>query len=477
MAGIFSALSSAWSITDTMGDIFGNGLSDKEKAEKIKALIGKTNLIRTDGSITKLVSRFVIEPFIIVSKDAKESEVIDKIIEANLDLFSSYYMQAFNILTSIEKLDVSVAVRLLGTDNGGVASAAQTGLLKYLSREDHDFSNEVDKLMKSGGFLSIENDDDFYKQARHDREESRDNRESLKFNLDTKLSINRDNRDKRREARDIEKHEMDKMLSANKDSRDQKKFERDMSPVKHKYSNRSEIMANDSLNKVTEQPTYSLLQRNLEIVVTMDTISKHSNGKIDRDKDSGKIIIPITIKALVIYAGRDSILNMLAPNSRDKRFGSRLDEYRAGAITFKELIFAGDLIKQYKANRMADKEGLIKLTNERIVSANSKVIDQGVVGFDKFYNMIIMTNDDKVYFNRHIGGDISNEKYKQDFMNQANAIATTILDDDYERADMLIKDIRGNVDIGYKSIAKRKSKDLDLTEIMKAFAANKPPVF
>lgn len=413
MAGIFSALSSAWSITDTMGDIFGNGLSDKEKAEKIKALIGKTNLIRTDGSITKLVSRFVIEPFIIVSKDAKESEVIDKIIEANLDLFSSYYMQAFNILTSIEKLDVSVAVRLLGTDNGGVASAAQTGLLKYLSREDHDFSNEVDKLMNSGGFLSIESN-----------------------NGSTQPIV-----------------------------------------VKNSFKTKSEIKTSESLNKVTEQPTYSLLQRNLEIVVTMDTISSHSNGKIDRDKDSGKIIIPITIKALVIYANRDSILNMLAPNSRDKRFGSRLDEYRAGAITFKELIFAGDLIKQYKANRMADKEGLIKLTNERIVSANSKVIDQGVVGFDKFYNMIIMTNDDKIYFNRHIGGDISNEKYKQDFMNQAHAIATTILDDDYERADMLIKDIRGNVDIGYKSIAKRKSKDLDLTEIMKAFAANKPPVF
>lgn len=413
MAGIFSALSSAWSITDTMGDIFGKGLTDKQKAEKIKALISKTNLIRTDGSVTKLVSRFVIEPFIIVSKDAKESEVIDKIIEANLDLFSSYYMQAFNILTSIEKLDVSVAVRLLGTDNGGVASAAQTGLLKYLSREDHDFSSEVDKLMNSGGFLSIESNNGM-------------------------------------------SHPI---------------------TIKNSLKSKSEIKASESLNKLPEQPTYSLLQRNLEIVVSLDTVSTHSNGKIERDKDSGKIIIPITIKALVIFANRDSILNMLAPNSRDKRFGSRLDEYRAGAITFKELIFAGDLIKQYKANRMDDKEGLIKLTNERIVSANSKVIDQGVVGFDKFYNMIIMTNEDKVYFNRHIGGDISNEKYKQDFMNQAHAIATTILDDDYERANMLIKDIRGNVDIGYKTIAKRKSKDLDLTEIMKAFAANKPPVF
>lgn len=413
MAGIFSALSSAWSITDTMGDIFGKGLTDKQKAEKIKALISKTNLIRTDGSVTKLVSRFVIEPFIIVSKDAKESEVIDRIIEANLDLFSSYYMQAFNILTSIEKLDVSVAVRLLGTDNGGITSVAQTGLLKYLSREDHDFSSEVDKLMNNGGFLSIES------------------------NNGTSHPIT----------------------------------------IKNSLKQKSEIKTNESLNKVVDQPTYSLLQRNLEIVVSMDTISNHSNGKIERDKDSGKIIIPITIKALIIYASRDSILNMLAPNSRDKRFGSRLDEYRAGAITFKELIFAGDLIKQYKANRMSDKEGLIKLTNERIVSANSKVIDQGVVGFDKFYNMIIMTNEDKVYFNRHIGGDISNEKYKQDFMNQSNAIAATILDDDYERANILIKDIRGNVDIGYKTIAKRKSKDLDLTEIMKAFAANKPPVF
>lgn len=55
------------------------------------------------------------------------------------------------------------------------------------------------------------------------------------------------------------------------------------------------------------------------------------------------------------------------------------------------------------------------------------------------------------------------------FMDQAHAIVTTILDD-YERANMLIKDIRGSVDIGYKNISKRKNKDLDISEILKVSA-------
>lgn len=450
MAGIFSALSTVFSITETVADMTSKEMTGKEKADHIRNVLKKTSLISTDGSITKLLGAYTIEPFIIVSKNAKESEIVDKVIEANLDLFASYYMQAFNILTGVNKLDISLTVRLLGTDNAGVGSAAKEGILKYLSREEH--VDEISKLMSSGGFLSTEND---YSSERNDRENARELREQAKFKLDVALA-------KKRELRDQAKFDREEELLKN-------------SKPNTKMNVTTEIGADESLNKISDQPTYGMLQRNLEIIVNAESKTT-SNGKT-LDTSTSKIVIPITIRAFIIYAGVDSIINMLAPNSRDKTFGSRLDEYRAGAITFKELMFAGDLIKQYKENRLKDREGLIKLTNERIVSANAKIIENGMVGYEKYYNMLVLTNEDKIIFNRHIGGDIANEKYKQMFMNQSHAIVTTILDDDYERAQMLIKDIRGSVDIGYKNLSKRKNKDIDISEILKAFAANKPPVF
>ena len=461
MAGIFSALSAAFSLTETVVDMSDKNLSDKEKADYIRKVLKKTSLISTDGSITKLLGTYVIEPFIIVSKNAKESEIVDKIIEANVDLFASYYMQAFNILTGVNGMDVNIAVRLLGTDNAGVGSAAKEGILKYLSRED--FQDEVSKLMNSNGFLSTEANHP-YEYERELREEAREKREQERHELDKKLKMVNNARETAKFKRDQEKYNREQALIAKNNT----------SSTTMKI-NTPTIGSDDSLNKISDQPTYGLMQRNLEIIVSAE--SKTTMGGKTVDTGTSQIVIPVTIKALIVYAGTDSILNMLAPNSRDKRFGARLDEYRAGAITFKELMFAGDLIKQYKQNRLKDKEGLLKLTNERIVSANAKIIENGVVGFEKYYNMLILTNEDKILFNKHIGGDISNEKYKQMFMDQAHAIVTTILDDDYERANMLIKDIRGSVDIGYKSISKRKNKDLDISEILKAFAANKPPVF
>lgn len=224
------------------------------------------------------------------------------------------------------------------------------------------------------------------------------------------MNKERELREEAREKREQERHELDKKLKMVNNARETAKFKRDQEKYNREQAliaknntsstsmkiNTPTIGSDDSLNKISDQPTYGLMQRNLEIIVSAE--SKTTMGGKTVDTGTSQIVIPVTIKALIVYAGTDSILNMLAPNSRDKRFGSRLDEYRAGAITFKELMFAGDLIKQYKQNRLKDKEGLLKLTNERIVSANAKIIENGVVGFEKYYNMLILINEDKKFY-------------------------------------------------------------------------------
>ena len=169
---------------------------------------------------------------------------------------------------------------------------------------------------------------------------------------------------------------------------------------------------------------------------------------------------------------------MLKPNDRTKKFGYRLDEYKSGAISLRELIFCGDLIKSYKNNKLKDKDGLISIIKQREESANSKLIStREMVGFEKYYNMLIVTADEKILLSKHVGGDILNEKYKQELMTQAHALTLSVIDPDYERVYILTKDIRGRSDVTFKAIARKSNKESDATDIMKAILANRPPVF
>jgi hypothetical protein len=194
------------------------------------------------------------------------------------------------------------------------------------------------------------------------------------------------------------------------------------------------------------------------------------------------LVMPLQIKTHVIVTDINNIMGMLAPNARDKRFVNRLDEWRAGAISFWDLISCGDLIAEYKKNKLKDKDNILNIINSRVqgsaltaaniaASTNGKV---GIEGYEKNYNMLVVTADEKVRLDNHIGGDITKEKYKQELLEQAHAMLCTILDQDYERANILTKDIRGISDIGFKALGRRKEKDNDMAGIVQSLLTAKP---
>lgn len=391
MTGILTALSTATNIISAVNNTsFG---SKKEVADAIlKTIDSKSNtLINTNGSITKLLSYFIVEPIIIASNNAKSTEVIEKLAEINTDMFASFYTQAFEILRSIYGQDVETIVNVLSTDSGGIGRIIMNVAKKTVSTEDN--TDYLADLFDTNTItLAIES---------------------------------------------VDSHQPFFKVNA-KDSKD--------------------------------QPLSGILQRNIEITVTSDTI-------VEGVKKPHTIIIPITIKTTVLFVGTDSILNMLAPNSTTKTFSYRLDEYRSGAISLADLIFAGDIIKEYKENKLKDKEQLLSIISSRTISANSKLATKDMVGFEKSYNMLIITTDDKVHIDKQMNGDIEEEKYKQKLLEQANGMTCSIISPDYERVTILTRDIRGKIDLSFKTINKRKDSGLDITEIMKAMMNGRPPVF
>ena len=503
MAGIFSAVAAASEIISSVAAAKDNPKQALAEYEKLRK---RLPALQTDGSITKFLSSFIVEPVIIVSKDARNIEVSDKLAVLNTDIFASFYLQAFHALTSMYDLDAKIAVHLLGTDNSSMFGVmVDEGMRFGLDTQSKDYFKELfDKPVNKYLTFSCEAKDDEY-----------DILENTILNGDiNKLNILLNCNDSQAEyAGQMLKQEIagEYKRIHSKPPKDFSKVDDAINNVLKKrhdmlLKNRSKTQTHgydkESFEKVckilgidptqyvagfgryrdsasidyTSSKVSDLQAENLyyvnhrDLSVKIDTIAK--NG------ESRTLIVPITIKTHVIVTQFDNILNMLKPNDRTKKFGYRLDEYKSGAISLRELIFCGDLIKSYKNNKLKDKDGLISIIKQREESANSKLIStREMVGFEKYYNMLIVTADEKILLSKHVGGDILNEKYKQELMTQAHALTLSVIDPDYERVYILTKDIRGRSDVTFKAIARKSNKESDATDIMKAILANRPPVF
>ena len=436
MAGIFSALG-------TLESVFKTVLSIKEDpknaVKEYEKMTKQNGLIKVDGSITKLLSKYIVEPVVIVSKDARNTEVADKLIQLNTDIFSSFYLQAFHVLNNLYGFEAAMTINLLSTDNSTAIGTIG------------------DKAIKTG------------LQWYAGNEENRDYFSELLDNKYLSLSFEANKKDKIKQLEKENKKLKDK-LDEKKNTKIDKLQEPNMGDSKFKQQ--------DEMDK----NLYYVNHR--ELTITMN-LNQWKSTKINDDTNPDTVtsmlrtvIIPITIKTHIIVTPFDNILNMLKPNDRTKTFGYRLDEWKSGAISLADLIFCGDLIKSYKKAKLKDKDGLINIIKQREESANAKVLDnKRMIGFEKNYNMLICTADEKVLLNKHIGGSIDNERYKDELLTQAHALTVSIVDDDYERAYIMTKDIRGRSDISYKMLNKRDKNNSELGDIVKALMSNKAPVF
>ena len=154
-------------------------------------------------------------------------------------------------------------------------------------------------------------------------------------------------------------------------------------------------------------------------------------------------------------------------------------EWRAGGIDFWDLVTCGDLIRDYKNRSLKDKENILARILEAQVSSISKKLNnkESLSGYNKYYNLVIISADDRDRINKYMHGDLSKDKYKDIFLNALGAMALTTLDLDYEKVILQIKDITGVSISPFSKISKRKGDKDDMSELLKALIVSKPPVF
>lgn len=455
MSSVFG-LSSALS---TLSTVIGGLMSGKDAKEITNDVNKKYDLITSNGSITKLLSRYIVEPVIFATYDAKESDVFDNVTALNVDIFTSFYMQAFQVLTNQMGVDSNTAIQLLSTDSSAFSPqdvlnigskmigrkkfGVSTPLANLFATEDYNYLEAINnpknrflKLSMEWGETEVTQEPDY-----NDPELTDDDRRMLeyKFRKQTELDVDKAN------------------------LRDQI-WTRDRAPSS------SRIEMDRDMNELDKHPLYAIQTRSLNIKINVNTGDA---------KSSATVIIPVIVKAHIIVLGVQDLINALRPNKHTKSFTYRLDEFRAGSISFKDLIFCSDLIKDYKDVKKKDKNSIVDLINARNLNANATAVLSGGKGFEANYNMIICTTDDKVKLDKAMNGDIYKEAVKQNFLADLHAIGCTVLDNDYERMTLLIKDIRSKSDTGYKALKKRSKNDSveDMVKMTQSLLMNKQLTF
>ena len=411
-------------ITSVFSAIIGVLKSDKNAGDKkdslnkvLRSNKDTMNLVMAKGSMVKFLKDYVIEPTAIVSQDLKHEEILERLLELESDIFASFYMQIFDIINKINKVDGAITIGLLSTNSSNLTKGVK-GTLSHLSIEP-DYIKD----------LSIE---------------------TYKDSLLPTLSLEANN--------------PYKLNSLNKkdDKKDDKKDK--------KVIRESDRKASKAKNDDVTSGIPSAIIRKINLEMRVDAKDNHG------DSYSYYIEVPVIIKLNVVFVKSSSIVNVLS-SKENAGFFDRLDEYRSGAISLINLLTAGDLIEKYKKDMLASQDdALYKLLISKQDAITEATIKKKSIPFERYYNMLLVTEEDAILIEKAIRGKLSKDKYKEKVLDTMMCLMLTIVDRDYERINIYIKDINGASDLSFKALSKKNNSTDDLKEIYKALLTGRPPV-
>lgn len=428
-----------FSLTDLIGLVKSDS-SDRDKLNAYEKIEQKKldELFETRGSIMSLLEPYLIEPILFLSSTVKNNSngKYQDAINDQIDYFTSIYCQAFKILTQVHGIDGQIAVRLLKTTGYG------------LSPVEYGIDN-VKKFLRKEIKQSFES-----AMCRAERQIREANRS--KFLTFDSLS-SREDKKKDEEEKDGPKYDDD--------------HESKRSGVNNGDGNAK--FSTSKIGDAVDGVGYYYQIRNFSVSIPVDMESVDKKGTKVTIK---QVEIPITIKCNVVIVHPEQLINALTSKRDSNTLFNRILSYRAGGISFFELIFATDLISQYAESKRKDKDDIINILNSREFTSYAEAIANGKVrnlsmpvGYERFYNLFCVTEEDFKLFEIPVGGSLDKLVIREKLFNKLNAQQIMVLDTQLETAKLYLQKFPEPCYIPFSKLGKRKSdKRDDLDDLFKA---------
>lgn len=385
----------------------------------------KDNLGIYNGSLTSVISDYTIEPFIVTTRSAQNSEGVEGAYHLATNIFTSFYAQVFDILIKVHKLDANIVITLLSS-----------------KLRKSDIADIKDVLLDTGKDLVVQAGSKVFNKMMASKAQQSSGKSPFVSGESS-----------------IEYLFSDAPICLNQDMVTHEAVHINKVDPEHKNLGVKDFSIH------TDGVLYGTLMREISVQIMVE------------DK---VMTIPINVIGRLLSTTVESIISLLDTRGNSKSLSTRLDMARAGEISWiKDLVFCNDLAKEYKAGKLADSTngGLDKIT-DRTKSSYIKKLLTGNKGFEGNYNFYIITHDDLILINKFMRGDIvTKERIKEDFLNKVNGMGVIILDDDYQKATVLIKDIYGSSILSYKVLENqsktgKNSNDI-MSELLRAMMANR----
>lgn len=445
-----------------------------------------------DGSLTKILRTLIVEPTYIVTASARQSKIYDKVLALDLDIFVSFYVQVFYILTQVYCKSDLEAIDLLSTNKytgKGMIETARRKLVDSgleLSREDNitppttlnqlDFAsplmflnNQEIKELAVTFAMSLE-----AKESAAEILAEAERLKKLTAEEQAKTQAAKEQQEKDKKEREFlaNKELINQLTKQNQNAekdREDKAIDRAIAAADKAYARRREDVKRreEILGQLDKKNLEQLLVRTVDVTLSRETANK----------DTDLLKIPMTIIGGTRIVKFDELAAAIANYDYKKSFAYRWKEWRSGGISLANLIFAGDLVEEYRKNRLSKSSKLFAdLEDAKNASVVRKAVT-GKYGTETSYNMIVITQYEADMLSKLYKKDLNGYTGYNVFLEVMNGHNLTILDEDNERVNICIRDIKNTMDVGYNRLLKRDDKDNNYMDFFKNLISGSVPKF
>ena len=441
------------------------------------------------GTLTGITKNLIVEPTIITTPNVRNSKVFDNLVSLNINLFTSFYIQAFQILSDVLGQRPIEAIDILSTNKYTGAA-----MERYTSNKVYDFLLNKEALDTPMCLGDIDFTNPIFLLNQEDRNELKTLLEytvELDLNMEANLSM----KDRGNQLYN-NRVNTNQQINAAQQAQQAQKAAQQQQQGGNKQSNNTGNNNNSNTTPVDKVTARSLTRERITDRIDMyrkqadamyeslnQVLVRSINVKARRAGSGGgavagdEYIIPITIVGTIKVVPVEEIIVAVSNYDYKKSFTYRYREWRSGGISLADLVFASDLIQEYKKNKLSKDSKLMGDIETKKRASGIRQTVTGTIGAEVSYNMIQVTDYELEMIEKAYNKKLDSYNNRNAFLKVLNAHNLSVVDDDAERVQIFISDIQGSMDVGFNKLMKREDKDINMLELFRAMSNNTAPRF
>lgn len=205
-------------------------------------------------------------------------------------------------------------------------------------------------------------------------------------------------------------------------------------------------------------------------------VGKLINVKIKHGGE--EIELPIAIRLLVAELPTSTLISLVGDKTQDASFKSRVNDYVDGLISFSDLAFGSDLIKERKKMLAKDKDGVYTEVRRRQMQHKKAGLLTGKASLAEASNLYVISKDAADQLASNFGYDIDSFSQREKIFENTSAMIIAVVDPEFERVTFYHNGLRQSTNLGIRDIKiANKNTGPNVMDIFQAYKEGAAPRF